>query len=168
MVTDSGDVLSAGSTKYGQCGRLPDGARAAALATFSRINLPDSASPIVSASCGWNHSVLLDSLGRVYTFGRNSHGQLGRAISNPDELPSTSVSLSASPSRSMPMAPTSSVATAVCQEIDLAGRAIAISCGSEHAAAIVLKPDHRRCLVTWGWNEHGSLFELQYRYHVFH
>ena len=40
--------------------------------------IPDSISEkvdIIHIRCGWNHNLLLDRQGRVYSFGKNRHGQ---------------------------------------------------------------------------------------------
>ncbi|KAG8222420.1 hypothetical protein J437_LFUL008417, partial [Ladona fulva] len=51
------------------------GSRVASLPP-ARVNVPDD-SPVVHIACGLHHTVLLLASGAVYTFGSNSHGQLG-------------------------------------------------------------------------------------------
>ena len=37
---------------------------------------------IINASCGAKHTILVDNIGRIWSFGENSYGQLGREIDN--------------------------------------------------------------------------------------
>jgi len=42
-----------------------------------RINIKNNCK-INNISCGWNHALLLDVVGNVYSSGNNKFGQLGR------------------------------------------------------------------------------------------
>ena len=41
-----------------------------------RLNLPDD-SPIVDASCGWKHTIIVNVRNEIFTFGWNVNGACG-------------------------------------------------------------------------------------------
>jgi len=72
LVLDSeGRIFSFGNNKYGQLG----------LGDNKQINNTPQMIPsiqnITQISCGGYHSLVLDSEGRIFSFGRNEYGQLG-------------------------------------------------------------------------------------------
>ena len=74
MLLENGDVYAAGSNSYGQCG-LGSGTRAAQDSlSFTKIA---ELSAIVDVACGWDHSLVCDREGRLFTFGHPLYGQLG-------------------------------------------------------------------------------------------
>lgn len=89
-VSEDGEVFSWGLNDFNQCGR-------ASLSSYPEINMTDfehsefslnlgkikslSSTVIRSLSAGNDHSLLVDEGNNVYTWGRNSEGQLGLAHS---------------------------------------------------------------------------------------
>ena len=76
LLTRQGDVYAWGSNKNGQCGvgstvdmRVTD----LACARPTRVREAN----IMVIDCGSDHSAMVDSSGRVFTFGSNKFGQLG-------------------------------------------------------------------------------------------
>ena len=76
ILTVDGEVLSCGVGEYG---RLGTGSTSDALVPSPLESLLDE--DIVQAVAGPNHSLLLSSSGKVFTFGRNDTGALGHADS---------------------------------------------------------------------------------------
>ncbi len=58
-------------------GQLGIGTMGAAADTFTPIQVTANISNIVAISAGWNHTLALDSAGKVWAWGRNMEGQLG-------------------------------------------------------------------------------------------
>ena len=82
LVTKCGELITFGCDRFGQC-NLPkqDGATAESLSNSMHTHCrwkPIDADRIVDVSCGRRHTVAVDSLNRVWTFGENKYGQLGR------------------------------------------------------------------------------------------
>ena len=76
-ITASGDeVVTFGCGRFGQC--LSEGDINKDVWT-GRWR-PNDGSRLVRVACGRRHTVVLDEHGRVWTFGENKHGQLGRSI----------------------------------------------------------------------------------------
>ncbi|KAF8318741.1 RCC1/BLIP-II [Clavulina sp. PMI_390] len=74
LISDDGEVYSAGNNSLGQCGHSPK----SEVTTFTRINGPWSSSDkAVSASAGVSFSVVLTESGKVFSFGSAESGQLG-------------------------------------------------------------------------------------------
>lgn len=74
MLLENGDVYAAGSNSFGQCG-LGSGTRAAQDSlSFTKIS---ELTAIVDVACGWDHSLVCDTEGRLFTFGHPLYGQLG-------------------------------------------------------------------------------------------
>jgi alpha-tubulin suppressor-like RCC1 family protein len=67
LLLQNGDLFAAGSNTFGQCG-LGAGARAAQDATeFSRLPVGG----VTDIACGWDHSLLCNAEGQLYTFGKH-------------------------------------------------------------------------------------------------
>lgn len=74
LLLANGDLYAAGSNMYGQCGLGPGTKAAQDLLSFTKIPL---LSEVVDIACGWDHSIVCDTHGRVFTFGHPLYGQLG-------------------------------------------------------------------------------------------
>lgn len=71
LVTSGGDIWVTGKNDYGQLGlEGTDSTK-----SFTKVHLPSDS--VIKASCGYYHTLLLTSSGRVYAAGRNDYGQLG-------------------------------------------------------------------------------------------
>ena len=69
--TSSGEVYSWGSNRFGQCGF-------SSTASVSPRLIPNlKRQHIQAVACASQHSVAVNALGEVYTWGSNSHAQLG-------------------------------------------------------------------------------------------
>jgi alpha-tubulin suppressor-like RCC1 family protein len=85
-----------------------------------------------AVSCGYEHTMILDGEGDLFVWGGNTYGQLGLADFSARFYP---------------------VMQRESSEIE---KAIKISCGAYHSAAVTRK----RELFTWGSNEFGQLVRL--------
>lgn len=73
FVDGNGDAWSVGRYYEYQLGRNGD------YRLLAPINLPDDSKPIIDVACGIYHTVLVGDDGRVWSFGKNDDGQLGRS-----------------------------------------------------------------------------------------
>ncbi|CAH1793710.1 unnamed protein product, partial [Owenia fusiformis] len=73
-LTDKGGVLSWGDNTYGQLGRVTADYDAQKVPKLVKFPVPYS---IIQVVCGYDHCLALTKDGRVFTWGSNSHGQLG-------------------------------------------------------------------------------------------
>ncbi|KAI9220658.1 regulator of chromosome condensation 1/beta-lactamase-inhibitor protein II [Blastocladiella britannica] len=69
-------ALAVGDNKHGQLGR--PAADAGSVPVIRILDDATASDPVRHVHCGWHHSTLVTASGRVWTFGRNTHGQLGR------------------------------------------------------------------------------------------
>lgn len=121
-LTKNGHVLTWGGNRKGQLG---DG-------QFVSCTVPKGIPqlrhrPVVSIACGENHSMIMTVSGNVYSWGDNTHGQLGQGDTTPRFRPELIRAIRAS-------------------------RAIKISCGKNHSAIIA----QNGLLFTCGANTHGQ------------
>ena len=78
-VTKGGELITFGCDRFGQSNlRIPESAEQPMYA-HGRWK-PDDADRVVGVACGRRHTIAVDSLNRIWTFGENKHGQLGRII----------------------------------------------------------------------------------------
>jgi alpha-tubulin suppressor-like RCC1 family protein len=77
-VTSSGQLYGWGADGSGQTGATPSPSAQGSGAVPHLITLPPGAGAIAQVAAGAQDSVVLTGAGRIYTFGDNSSGQLGR------------------------------------------------------------------------------------------
>ena len=123
-------------------------------------------------SAGANHSAAIAADGRLYTWGKNKHGQLGNgtysAIVTPPRVLSNMVAVSAGDSHTMAIKSNGTLwawgdningqlgvgtSSGVCIPACVLSNVAAVSAGDAHTLAI--KNDGS--LLTWGGNSHGQL-----------
>jgi alpha-tubulin suppressor-like RCC1 family protein len=75
-ITTAGELITFGCGRFGQC--ISNCNETSDVVT-GRWR-PEDGSRLVRVACGRRHTVALDDLGRVWTFGENKYGQLGRSI----------------------------------------------------------------------------------------
>ncbi|XP_067008028.2 uncharacterized protein [Anabrus simplex] len=111
-----GDVLSIALDAFGRVYSIPSPL------DLDRVK-------VVDVACGFEHCVLLDEAGVVYTWGSGTRGQLGHGETEFQDLPPRKV------------------------ETFCGLKVIKISAGGWHSAAVTEMGD----LYTWGWNNIGQL-----------
>ena len=74
-VSSDGNIYSWGDNSAGRLGRDTTGTSDP---MPSKVQIPANIT-FISASAGWGHTAALDSQGNVYTWGDNTHGELGRS-----------------------------------------------------------------------------------------
>ena len=77
-ITESGELVTFGCGRKGQCLHKKDNDNDDSV--FNERWRPDDGSKLVQVVCGRHHTAALDEKGRLWTFGDNKYGQLGRAI----------------------------------------------------------------------------------------
>jgi alpha-tubulin suppressor-like RCC1 family protein len=78
VLTDTGRLYAFGENDYGQLGVTADSGSEAANPAPAEVSLPLAAGRPAAIAAGAQHSLVLGSTGRVYAFGANRYGQLGR------------------------------------------------------------------------------------------
>ena len=122
VLTDTGKLFGFGDNKFGQILPLSDNCCDKFLGPV-QIPTPES---FAYLRAGWTHALGVSTGGRVYNWGRNNYGQLGRKTGQTCGVPiGTLPDLGASQ----------------------------VESGSEHCLAISEETGE---LVSWGWNEHGN------------
>lgn len=125
ILKEDGSVWSWGNNTYGQLGakRTEDSANPLPILKEDGNRL----SNIVAVAAGGNHSVALDSSGKVWTWGYNYNGQLGHSPANTKNANPTIV-------MNLP-------------------KIVAIAAGDQHTLAV----DERGIVWSWGRNAYGQL-----------
>jgi alpha-tubulin suppressor-like RCC1 family protein len=82
VVTKSGELITFGCNRFGQCNLSSEEGKFAksseqSSCTYRRWK-PNHADRVTDVACGRRHTIAVDSLNRIWTFGENKHGQLGR------------------------------------------------------------------------------------------
>ncbi|KAJ8686528.1 hypothetical protein QAD02_022322 [Eretmocerus hayati] len=121
-ITKNNRVFAWGDNKHGQLGIDPKLHPRVSTPVEVRIN----ADALDSVHCGWTHTTILTSGGKLLTWGRNSYGQLGRVTSKADSWKPELLEISVPVEQ--------------------------LSVGSEHSVALCTN----RSILSWGWNEHGN------------
>ena len=130
-LTSEGQVFTWGNNSYGQLGDGTTTNRLYPTNITSYFNL-DHGERVVSLSLGSSHSIALTSEGRVFTWGRNNHGQLGDGTTI-QRLTPTEITNSFN--------------------LGLSEKIIALSLGNSHSIALTSEGQ----VFTWGRNGEGQL-----------
>lgn len=82
VVTKSGELITFGCNRFGQSNLLNEESEIPKSSdqppcAYRRWK-PNDADRVIDVSCGRRHTIAVDSLNRIWTFGENKHGQLGR------------------------------------------------------------------------------------------
>lgn len=77
VILQSGELVTFGCGRFGQSLSSISDYNETTMACHGRWT-PDDGSKLIRVSCGRRHTVALDDQGRVWTFGDNKYGQLGR------------------------------------------------------------------------------------------
>ncbi|KAL3945484.1 MAG: hypothetical protein SGBAC_000455 [Bacillariaceae sp.] len=133
VITDEGELITFGCGRFGQ--------------SLSNIQMdgqecvgkwmPDDGSPLVDVACGRRHTVAVDEKGRIWTFGENKYGQLGRLFEGKkDPLPTEIDSA----------------------ELVPAGCDVRLDCGWSHNIVQITSQDDAESIIYgWGRNDKGQL-----------
>merc|ERR550534_2272043 len=78
--------MSWGANRHGQCGQDSDVFKALSEPTL--VAMPQYCGKVVDIVSGWTHMMALTESGDVYTWGRNTYGQLGKSKEQLDFRPS--------------------------------------------------------------------------------
>ncbi len=80
-----GELFAFGANRFGQLASTAGNGSEAANPTPLPVSLPGAEGPVVQAAAGDGTSFVLTSDGRLYSFGENLYGQLGRALGSGSE-----------------------------------------------------------------------------------
>ena len=133
VLSVDGEIMVSGDNSYGQCGmECKDlGEKPYILKPVSIREKFDKIGKVIKIVSGWEHNLLLNGEGLVYSWGRCDYGQLGRKVL---------CGKCAKGERG----------TCEIQRIELGVKIIDIECGTQHC--LVLSGSG---VWSWGWNEHG-------------
>ncbi|XP_076042940.1 HECT and RLD domain containing E3 ubiquitin ligase 4 isoform X2 [Oratosquilla oratoria] len=92
ITTQAGFLLTWGSNKYGQLGVSPE-IKATSFRPLLVPNLATYSEAVRYVSCGGNHTAVLDSNGKVWTFGHGRYGELGHGSYTSSCIPRTVLDL---------------------------------------------------------------------------
>lgn len=137
-VCQNGKAWAWGSGECGQLGsgQAPEGGGGGACVPVS-VRVPPTAAAVQSAACGRDHSAVLTSDGRVWTFGSSLHGQLG--LGSVGEMSWTPAVVDALDGVGM-------------MRMDGSFTGIAsVACGAWHTVALSTTGD----VYAWGWARFG-------------
>jgi alpha-tubulin suppressor-like RCC1 family protein len=131
VLTATGEVFSFGNDRYGQLGRAAGAtgfASSPALVQFPRLS-----GKIVAIAAGQEHSLALSSAGRLYAFGDNRSGRLGRPANDATDAANQTPALVTLPAK--------------------AGSVIQIAAGADYSLALTSSGT----LFGFGNNKYGQL-----------
>ena len=82
VTTKCGELITFGCNRFGQSNLQNGDDNLPESLDHSKCKYrrwkPDDAGQVIDVACGRRHTVAVDSLNRIWTFGENKHGQLGR------------------------------------------------------------------------------------------
>jgi alpha-tubulin suppressor-like RCC1 family protein len=156
VLTESGELISFGCSKQGQS-LQQHGTEDADSKKLYRTWKPDDGSRLIQVACGRHHTAVLDDQGRIWTFGDNKYGQLGRKIAAADD-DSSSSSTEIDATKKKKTATSDPVPR---QVLGIAGRCVQLECGWSHTVAKVqsstYETKNKMLLYGWGRSDKGQL-----------
>ena len=169
VLTNSGNIVTWGSNRYGQCGRVNEGAdqlKNMRLSATARPLPPGRVAglpPCSAVACGWNRTLALPQYvageassgpGTVFVWGRDDLLAAPAAVAG-----GASAGAASSPATAHLWAPTVVSLACASGRADDSSRprsvpsAVSIACGAESCHCVLACG----CLFSWGWAEHGNL-----------
>eukprot|EP00934_Nitzschia_sp_Nitz4_P006224 Nitzschia sp. Nitz4//scaffold171_size48012//22476//24443//NITZ4_007123-RA/size48012-snap-gene-0.26-mRNA-1//-1//CDS//3329538695//6214//frame0 len=140
VATEGGELFLFGCSQFGQ-----------SLHDNSAVRVgrwkPSDGSSVIHVACGRRHTAVVDDRGRVWTFGENKYGQLGRGKIDGkfDSQPTLVADLPTFP----------------------VGSTVRVECGWSHTVVHAVAPSGESVVYGWGRNDRGQL-GLGTTEHVFH
>ena len=148
ITADNGELVTFGCGRFGQ-----------SLASSYDNNRwkPNDGSKLVDVACGRRHTAVVDEKGRVWTFGENKYGQLGRAAVIVDDDNNNKNTKSSSKKKTL--------VDSVPRQVDGLEKLLPntkitdykLSCGWSHTILTVKTEDSRLLVYGWGRNDKGQL-----------
>lgn len=132
-ITDKGELVTFGCGKFGQSLSSTKNDSQAWVGRWK----PDDGVPLVGVACGRRHTIVVDKSGRIWTFGENKYGQLGRSIEGKKD---PSPGLVDSSELGFPQ-----------------GSDVHVDCGWSHSLAYVQLENGGLQICGWGRNDKGQL-----------
>ena len=152
-ITIQGELVTFGSAKHGQSLSNEGGSAN----TVTGRWMPPDGSKLVDVVCGRHHTAVVDERGRVWTFGDNKYGQLGRQIQNNDDHSSESTKKRVPHHDPVPQL----VDGALGRDHDGQLQCAELKSGWSHMVARVSRQDstgiHNGCIYGWGRSDKGQL-----------
>lgn len=153
-ITSDGELVAFGCSRFGQSLSLSltndkDDGRSSGIRRWR----PEDGSRLVQVACGRRHTVVLDEHGRVWTFGENKYGQLGRDVVEVEGSTNT---------RKNKWDSTPRLVDGVFGVKNDKSRISGVSwydvdCGWSHTVVVVHKGDGCSEVYGWGRNDKGQL-----------
>ena len=132
VVTKKGELITFGCGRFGQSLGIPTKEDQVWIGRWK----PDDGSQVMDVACGRRHTVAVDDKGRVWSFGDNKYGQLGRPIvGKMDQTPTLVDGLEPVPR----------------------GSIVSVDCGWSHTLLEVNAPDGNVYFYGMGRNDKGQL-----------
>jgi len=133
VITDEGELITFGCCRFGQS--------LSNIQTDGQVCIgkwiPVDGARLVEVACGRRHTVAVDEKGRIWTFGENKYGQLGRPFEGKKDPIPTEVDSS---------------------EMEIPdGSKIRLDCGWSHNIVQVTLKDSGVAIYGWGRNDKGQL-----------
>ncbi|CAJ1946243.1 unnamed protein product [Cylindrotheca closterium] len=133
VITDKGELITFGCGRFGQSLSNMQNDGQVSVGKW----IPEDGSPLVDVGCGRRHTVAVDEKGRIWTFGENKYGQLGRPFEGTKDPRPTEIDFS---------------------DLDIAfGSDVRLDCGWSHNIVQVTSQDSDIIVYGWGRNDKGQL-----------